>query len=272
MGWIGGKVWMWSFWILQRRWTKFRMRDSRERWRLMGLGARCWLGLRNDWEIESRGWNQEVAGRNGAGYWVVSHRARCWDRYCSWFLFMIWMRGWATRYWNLRMIPRFMEGSTVGRIEIGCRGIWKDWLNGRTGGRWVSMLESVKWCIWVSNLEWNYVMRQQRLKVVEEERDFGVVLQRRRNRSALQSTSVPDWTYIREESWLHCRSRIKHEGPYHQTASRATTSFVKYARFDTHLHHQPSKLWSMPSARESISPTAFSMGQVPTSLTVSNRS
>ena len=55
-------------------------------------------------------------------------------------------------------------------------------------------------------------------------------------------------------------------------ASRATTSFVKYARFDTHLHHQPSKRWSMPSsARESISPTAFSMGQVPTSLTVYNR-
>ena len=22
---------------------------------------------------------------------------------------------------------------------------------------------------------------------------------------------------IREESWLHCRSRVKHEGPYHQT-------------------------------------------------------
>ena len=38
-----------------------------------------------------------------------------------------------------------------------------------------------------------------------------------RNRSALQSTSVPDWTYIREESWLHRRPRVKHEGPYHQT-------------------------------------------------------
>ena len=52
-----------------------------------------------------------------------------------------------------------------------------------------------------------------------------------------------------------------------------TKLFVKYARFDTPLHHQPSELWSMPSsARVSISPTAFSMGQVPTSLTVSNRS
>ena len=50
------------------------------------------------------------------------------------------------------------------------------------------------------------------------------------------------------------------------------TSFVKYARFDTHSHHQPSKLWSMASsARKSISPTAFSMGLVPTSLTVFNR-
>ena len=38
-----------------------------------------------------------------------------------------------------------------------------------------------------------------------------------RNRSASQSTSIPDWTYIREESWFHHRSRVKHEGPYHQT-------------------------------------------------------
>ena len=55
------------------------------------------------------------------------------------------------------------------------------------------------------------------------------------------------------------------------SASHVTTSFAKYARFDTHLHHQPSKLWSMPSsARESFSPTASSMGRVPASLTVSN--
>ena len=232
-----------------------------------GIGARCWLGLGNGWEIESRGWNQGVAGRNGAGYWAVSRRARCWDRYCSWFLLMIWMRSWAARYWNLWMIPRFMEGSTVRRIEIGCREIWRDWLNGQTGGKWVSMLESVKWCIWVSNLEWNYVMRQQRLKVVEV-RDFGVVLQRRRNRSALQSTSVPDWTYIREESWLHYRSRVKHAGPNCQSC------YYQLCQIRTvrHSHHHPSKLWFMPSsARESISPTAFSMGQVPTSLTDSNR-
>ena len=32
-----------------------------------------------------------------------------------------------------------------------------------------------------------------------------------------QSTSVPDPTYIREESWFHYRSRVKHEGSYHQT-------------------------------------------------------
>ena len=38
-----------------------------------------------------------------------------------------------------------------------------------------------------------------------------------RCRSALQSTSVPDWTFIYEESWLHYRSRVKHEGPNHQT-------------------------------------------------------
>ena len=38
-----------------------------------------------------------------------------------------------------------------------------------------------------------------------------------RYRSALQSTSVPDWTYIREEPRLNYRSRVKHEGPYHQT-------------------------------------------------------
>ena len=35
-----------------------------------------------------------------------------------------------------------------------------------------------------------------------------------RYRSALQSTSVPDWIFIREESWLHYRSIVKHEGPY----------------------------------------------------------
>ena len=38
-----------------------------------------------------------------------------------------------------------------------------------------------------------------------------------RNGSALQSASIPDRTYIREESWFHYRSRVKHEGPYHQT-------------------------------------------------------
>ena len=97
-----------------------------------------------------------------------------------------------------------------------------------------------------------------------------------RNRSALQSTSVPQLTYIRVESWLHYRSRVKHEG--HITKLCQTCYYqlhqIRTVRpFDTHLHHQPSKLWSMPSsARESISLTAFSMGQVSTSLTVSNRS
>ena len=38
-----------------------------------------------------------------------------------------------------------------------------------------------------------------------------------RYRSALQSTSIPDRTYIREESWLHYPPRVKHEGSYHQT-------------------------------------------------------
>ena len=48
---------------------------------------------------------------------------------------------------------------------------------------------------------------------------------------------------------------------------------LRQIRTVRHSHHQPSKLWSMPSsALESISPTAFSMGQVPTSLTVSNQS
>ena len=96
-----------------------------------------------------------------------------------------------------------------------------------------------------------------------------------RCRSALQSTSVPDWTFIYDESWLHYRSRVKHEGPNHQTLPVVLlpASSNAHGSTDTHLHHQPSKRWSMPSsARESISPTAFSMGQVPTSLTIYNRS
>ena len=56
-------------------------------------------------------------------------------------------------------------------------------------------------------------------------------------------------------------------------ASRVTTSFAKYVQFGTHSRHLPSKPWSMPSsAHASISPIAFSMGQAPTSLTVSSRS
>ena len=81
------------------------------------------------------------------------------------------------------------------------------------------------------------------------------------------------WTYIHEESWLHYRSGVKHEGPYHQTLPIVLLPASPNTHgFDTHLHHRPSKLWSMPSsARESISPTASSMGRVPASLTISNR-
>ena len=38
-----------------------------------------------------------------------------------------------------------------------------------------------------------------------------------RYRSALQSTSVPDWTHIHEESRFRHRSRVDHERSYHQT-------------------------------------------------------
>ena len=62
----------------------------------------------------------------------------------------------------------------------------------------------------------------------------------------------------------HCSPANSFESCYYQ---------LRQIRMVRHSYHQPSKLWSMPSsARESISPTAFSMGQVPTSLTVSNRS
>ena len=40
-----------------------------------------------------------------------------------------------------------------------------------------------------------------------------------RYKSALQSTSIPDWTHIREESWLHYRPSVKHKGSHHQTLS-----------------------------------------------------
>ena len=58
-----------------------------------------------------------------------------------------------------------------------------------------------------------------------------------------------------------------------QITKLCQSCYYQLRQIRTHLHHQPSKCWSMPSsARESISPTAFSMGQVPTSLTVYNRS
>ena len=38
-----------------------------------------------------------------------------------------------------------------------------------------------------------------------------------RYRSALQSTPIPDRTFIREEPWLHHQTGVKHEGSYHQT-------------------------------------------------------
>ena len=123
-----------------------------EKWRLMGLGAKCWLGLESGWEIENREWDQGVAGRSGVGSWAVSRRDQCRGRYCFWFLLMIWMKGWVARYWNLRMIPRFMEELTVGRIEIGYKGTWRDWLIGQIGSRWLSMLGSVKLCTWVDTI------------------------------------------------------------------------------------------------------------------------
>ena len=49
---------------------------------------------------------------------------------------------------------------------------------------------------------------------------FGLVRStscKERYRSALQSTSVPDRTYIRKKSWLHYWPRVKYEGSYHQT-------------------------------------------------------
>ena len=64
----------------------------------------------------------------------------------------------------------------VGKIEIGCKGIWRgfDWAD-----KW-QMSFNVGKCkvmhLGGHNLEWNYVMSQQRLKVVREERDLGVVL------------------------------------------------------------------------------------------------
>ena len=39
----------------------------------------------------------------------------------------------------------------------------------------------------------------------------------KRETDRLFSLFLSDWTYIREESWLHYRSRVEHEGPYHQT-------------------------------------------------------
>ena len=80
-----------------------------------------------------------------------------------------------------------------------------------------------------------------------------------RNRSALQSTFVPDWTNIREESWLHYRSRVKHEGPYHQTlpvvllpASSNThgstlTYIISHPNFGLCLHLHASRFLQQPS-------------------------
>ena len=92
-----------------------------------------------------------------------------------------------------------------------------------------------------------------------------------RNGSTLQSASIPDRTYIREEFWFHYRSRVKHEGPYHQTlpvvlppASSNThgstlTYIISHPNFGPCLHLHASQFLQQPS-------------QGPTSLTVSNRS
>ena len=80
-----------------------------------------------------------------------------------------------------------------------------------------------------------------------------------RNRSAPQSTSVPDWTYICEESWLHYRSRVKHEGPYHQTLpvvllpassnmhGSTFTYIISHPNFGPCLHLHASRFLQQPS-------------------------
>ena len=80
-----------------------------------------------------------------------------------------------------------------------------------------------------------------------------------RNGSTLQSASIPDRTYIREESWFHYRSRVKHEGPYHQTlpvvllpASSNThgstlTYIISHPNFGPCLHLHASRFLQQPS-------------------------
>ena len=80
-----------------------------------------------------------------------------------------------------------------------------------------------------------------------------------RNRSAPQSTSVPDWTHICEESWRHYRSRAKHEGPYHQTLpvvllpapsnthGSTFTYIISHPNFGPCLHLHASRFLQQPS-------------------------
>ena len=76
-------------------------------------------------------------------------------------------------------------------------------------------------------------------------------------RSAFQSTPLPDWTYIREESWLHHRWRVKHEGPYHQTLpvvllpassnSHGSTLTISHPNFGPCFHLHASRFLQQPS-------------------------
>ena len=71
-----------------------------------------------------------------------------------------------------------------------------------------------------------------------------------RYRSALQSSSVPDWTYLREEPPLNYRSGVKHEGPYHQTLPNTHGSTLTYIichpNFGSCLHLHASRFLQQP--------------------------
>ena len=96
-----------------------------------------------------------------------------------------------------------------------------------------------------------------------------------RNGSTLQSASIPDRTYIREESWFHYRSRVKHEGPYHQTlpvvllpdssnTHGSTLSYIiSHPNFGPCLHLHASRFLQQPSLWQSCPRITF-LGPDPT--------
>ena len=88
----------------------------------------------------------------------------------------------------------------------------------------------------------------------------------KRDTDRLQSTSVPNWTHIREESRFCHWSRVDHEGSYHQTLpvvllpaspnthGSALAHIISHPNFGPCLHLHASRFRQQPSLRDKCLP------------------